>query len=115
MEINLDRRLIARWKTAATKLGIEVVAPVELQDAAGIAFSCEVFLPDFGSDNGALIVSPKTERRIRPQLRSLSDTIFIVHESGSAYKQTHVVEELMDFGWFGKPGEEPDWYIMRRG
>lgn len=115
MGINLDHRLIARWKTAATELGIKVVAPVELQDAAGIAFSCEVFLPDFGSNNGSLIVSPKTERRIRPQLRSLADTIFIVHEIGSAYKQTHVVDELMDFGWFGKRDEEPDWFITQRG
>jgi hypothetical protein len=118
MEDALEQKLMERWQAAAVDLGIKVIAPVTLHDAAGIAFNCEAFLPDFGTKNGAVIVSGKTRRRVRAQLRSLSDSIYVAgaeRKLGPTYNRSHIIDELLDYGWYGKPGDEPDWYLRRQG
>lgn len=112
----MEQRLIDRWRSAANDLDITVEAPVELRDATGVPFLCEVMLTDFGSAGGAIIVSAKTERRIRANLRSLGPNIWVAiseRRPASAYDRDHVIAELMDFGWFGEAGKEPDWYVQR--
>jgi hypothetical protein len=118
MDDALEKRLIERWQTAAADLGIRVIAPVMLHDAAGTAFYCEAFLPDFGAKNGAVIVDARTERRVRGQLSSLGDSVYVVgaeRKLGPTYNRSHIIDELLDHGWYGKPGDEPDWYLQRRG
>jgi hypothetical protein len=109
-ESGLDRRVVARWRAAAEDLGIRVTAPVELRDADGSPFACEAFVDDFGSSVGAVVISRKTERRVRVQLRGLSGRIWTSVGGPAAYKRNHVMQELLDWGWFGPPGGEPDWY-----
>ena len=118
MEAGLDEGLIERWRRAAVDLGIRVTAPVELRDAAGAPFLCEVFVPDFGSATGGLVVSQRTERRLRPRLRGLGEGLFLcVAESRQRrdYSRNAFIAELEDWGWFGQPGGEPDWYVERCG
>jgi hypothetical protein len=113
----LDGRLIEIWRTAANDLGIRVTAPVELRDATGETFVCEALVVDFASPGGAVIVSAKTERRVRQRLRSLSDGLWVCIEGErrpSAYRRKHVIDQLQDWGWFGSPGEEPSWYASSR-
>ena len=116
METNgLEQRLVERWRHAAENLGILVTAPVKLRDASGQPFTCEALVHDFGSPTGAVVVSPRTERRVRHSLRSRGDELW-VSGSGrtlSAYNRKHVIEELLDWGWFGKAGGEPAWYTER--
>jgi hypothetical protein len=111
----LEQRLVEQWQKAAEDLGIRVTAPVELRDASGRSFTCEALVRDFGSPTGAVVVSPKTERRVRAHLRSAGDKLWV---SGSGrrltgYNQRHFIEELVDWGWFGNPGGEPGWYRER--
>jgi hypothetical protein len=110
----LEQRLVEQWQKAALDLGIHVTAPVEFRDASGQPFACEALVHDFGSPTGAAVVSPKTERRVRAKLRSVGDKLW-VSRSGrlTGYNQRHFIEELLDWGWFGKAGEEPDWYSER--
>jgi len=108
----LDQRLIAQWRAAAEDLGIRVTAPVEVKDGSGGSFACEAFVHDFGSSNGGLVLSRKTERRVRAQLRS-SGLWWSGGErpQSTNYVRKHFVQELVDWGWFGQPGGEPDWYV----
>ena len=111
----LEMRLVEQWQNAAIDLGIKVTAPVELRDASGQSFTCEAFVHDFGSSTGAAVVSPKTERRVRAKLRSIGDELW-VSESGrrlTGYHRKHFIDQLLDWGWFGKPGSEPNWYSER--
>lgn len=113
----LDRKLIERWRRAAGDLGIRVTAPAELRDPAGVAFLCEIIIPDFGSSSGALVVSQRTERRLRPRLRALGEGRFLCVAGARQprdYSRAAFIQELEDWGWFGEPGAEPDWYVDRR-
>jgi hypothetical protein len=108
----LEQRLVALWQEAAEDLGIRVTAPVELLDASDRPFTCEALVHDFGSWTGAVVVSPKSERRVRANLRTLENKLWV---SGSeqrltGYSRKRVMEELLDWGWFGEPGAEPQWY-----
>lgn len=113
----LDYKLIERWRRAAGDLGIRVTAPAELRDPAGVAFLCEVFVPDFGSATGGVVVSQRTERRLRPGLRALGEELFLCvagPRQPRVYSRAVFIQELEDWGWFGEPGAEPDWYVDRR-
>jgi hypothetical protein len=116
MELDaLDRKLIERWRRAAEDLAIRVTAPAELRDPAGPLLLCEAFIPDFASPTGAVVVSQKTERRLRPRLRGLEETLWLsVAGQQHAYSRAALIQELEDWGWFGEPGRQPDWYVERR-
>ena len=108
----LEQRLVEQWQQAAVDLGITVTAPVELRDASGEPFQCEAFVHDFGSPTGAVVVSPKTERRLRGRIR---DELSVCRSERrvTGYNRKHFIDELLDWGWFGKPGAEPSWYSER--
>jgi hypothetical protein len=111
----LEQRLVEQWQKAAEDLGIRVTAPVELRDASGRPFTCEAFVQDFGSPTGAVVVSRKTERRVRANLQTMKDKLWV---SGSerrlvGYNRKHFINALLDWGWFGKAGAEPSWYSER--
>lgn len=111
----LEQRLVEQWKRAAHDLGIRVTAPIELSDASGQSFTCEAVVHDFGSPEGAVVLSPKTARRVKAHLRTLGNRLW-VSRSGpqtSGYERKHIIEELLDWGWFGEPGAEPGWYSER--
>ena len=109
----LDLRLVEHWLKAGEDLGIRVTAPAQLRDGEGKSFVCEAFVHDFGAPQGGAVISPRTERRVRQSLRSLGDD-FWYSVSGSqrpsAYERKHFIRELFDWGWFGKRGQEPEWY-----
>lgn len=116
-EPGLNPRVIALWRAAADDLGIRVIAPAELRDSDGEPFVCEAFVPDFGSPTGAVVVSAKTERRLRPRLRAPGDRLWLAVEprqQASAYVRKHFIRVLEDWSWFGEAGAEPDWYVDRR-
>jgi hypothetical protein len=109
--VRLNRHLIEGWRLAARDLGLRVTAPVELLDAKGRTFVCEAFVEDFGSPDGAVVVSQKTERRVRPNIRSLGDKVWCcVEGQPTAYRRKNYIDRLRDWGWFGTPGSEPSWY-----
>jgi hypothetical protein len=112
----LEQKLVQQWQQAADDLGIRVMAPVELRDANGRPFTCEAWVGDFGSANGAVVISPRTERRVRASLESIREQIWIskAEKRLTSYNRRHFVDELVDWGWFGKDGDEPSWYSDRR-
>jgi hypothetical protein len=111
----LDNRVVEDWRRAASDLGIRITAPVELTDASGHPFVCEALVHDFGSPQGALVVSRKTERRVRENLRDLGKDLFVCGTARRhvTYSQKDFVGALLDWGWFGTQGSEPLWYLER--
>ena len=108
----LNSKLVDGWRSAAHDLGIRVTAPVELRDAHGAKFECEALVHDFGSLKGGVVVSRKTERRVRESLRSLDSSVWVCIASDrqlSSYSRKHYIEELLDWGWFGEPERRPHW------
>ena len=109
----LNRRLVQAWRMAARELGVRVVAPISLIDGAGGTFVCEALVQDFGSPRGALIISRRTERRVRESVGSLGEDLWVSVEPDrqpSNFHRAYFVDALRDLGWFGSPGEEPSWY-----
>ena len=114
----LDMRLVEQWQTARDDLGIRVTAPAELRDGNGVTFVCEAFVHDFGSPQGGAVLSQKTERRVRQNLRSLGDKLWYSmgeRRQASTYVRKHFINELLDWGWFGEGGKEPSWYSTLTG
>jgi hypothetical protein len=111
----LEIRLVAAWRDAGEDLGIAVTAPAELRDAAGQPFWCEAFVPDFGSPAGGLVLSERTARRVREQLRS-GDFCYSIHPTRvrTAYERSTFIAELVDWGWFGAADAAPDWWPVGR-
>jgi hypothetical protein len=112
----LDQRLIDRWRRAADDLGLRVTAPAELRDAQGRPFLVEALVADFGSPSGGIVISARTERRLRRTLRALPG-LWLTIDPGrgpSAYHRRHVIAELEDWGWFGPTDAAPAWYVERR-
>ena len=113
----LDHKLIACWRQAGEDLGIRVTAPAELRGPAGAPFLREVLVRDFGSPAGLVVVSQRTERRLRSTLRALGERLSLCIAEARhprAYSRAAFISELEDWGWFGKPGGQPDWYVERR-
>jgi hypothetical protein len=113
-DTQLGSRLVAAWREAGEDLGIAVVAPVELRDAAGEAFLCEAFVRDFGSASGAVVMTSRTERRVRQQLRSLVSGLWYSLAPDERYVRKHFIDMLVDWGWCGDPDRKPAWYVGSR-
>ncbi|MBV9930158.1 MAG: hypothetical protein JO013_04355 [Alphaproteobacteria bacterium] len=114
-EAKLEMRLVAAWREAAADLGIAVTAPVEVRDAAGEPFRCEVWVRDFGSPGGGLVVSARTERRVRRQLRG-SGLSYCLEPTRArrGYDRHAFIAALIDWGWFGPPDARPGWWPAGR-
>jgi hypothetical protein len=111
----LDSKMIATWLAAADDLGIRVTAPVTLSDSAGNAFMCEALIHDFGSLTGAIVLSARTERRLRAEGRDPLKGYWSSSGGVGAYVRKQVIDTLEDFGWFGPRTATPKWYADRYG
>jgi hypothetical protein len=113
----LNPKLVEAWQEAGRDLGIRVTAPAGLSGSSGNPFLCEAFVPDFGSPSGTIVVSRKTERRVRRELRGLEGVAVTIspERQQRAYVRKSIIDELIDWGWFGAPGDEPDWYKEKGG
>jgi hypothetical protein len=114
-EAKLEMRLVTAWREAAEDLGIAVIAPAELRDPAGRPFRCEALVRDFGSPAGAVVLSERTERRVREPLRG-GGFWYAIHPTRmrTAYARGSFIDQLVDWGWFGPANARPDWWPVGR-
>ncbi|RYG98093.1 MAG: hypothetical protein EON58_08160 [Alphaproteobacteria bacterium] len=112
----LDERLIQLWRSTAAELEIRVIAPIELRNAGGEPFLCEALVCDFGSAQGAVVMSSRTERRIRHHVRSLNGSIWTSRSApreSLTFNRNYMIAELVDWGWFGAEDLKPKWYSSK--
>ncbi|HET7083456.1 MAG TPA: hypothetical protein VFI23_01705 [Rhizomicrobium sp.] len=97
----IDNQMSNAWAQAAADLGIRVIAPFSLI-AGDEELNFEAFVPDFGSAEGAVVMSEISERK-------LDRWFSILYPSYRQYDRAHFIETLDDWGWFGA-GKPPDWF-----
>ena len=105
----MDRMMSDAWREAGSRLSIRVVAPYRVDLPDGGILEVEVFLPDFGSPNGAFGISMEDEARGK---RAAGAAQFVSH-LGPDYRRFDdelFRETLDDWGWYGPDSERPAWY-----
>jgi len=100
------------WLDAADDLGIRVIHPFSFTTKSGIAGTTRgVFLPDFGSPAGALLLCRFDSEELH---RLAEDTDFFESalnpQSYEPYRRDLYIETLNDWGWFGAPSCQPAWF-----
>ena len=107
---DVNDKLVAAWLEASKDLGIAVTAPYRVVASGEELLLCEAFIPDFGSPTGALAVSPRSRRKVRPVLREANRWYSELGDSYDRYKRTLFIDTLNDWGWFGQAHLKPDWF-----
>jgi len=101
----IDQKISDAWKRAADDLEIRVVAPFAIV-SDGETWNFEALVLDFGSGQGAVVMSQVSERR-------LDRWFSILYPIYRQYERDHFIDTLNDWGWFGV-GEPPAWYAGGR-
>lgn len=103
------------WRDASRDLGIRVEHPFVFQSRSGVTGTTSgVFLPDFGSPNGTLLLC-----RFDPEWldEAADDTDYFQSVLNphhyEPYDRETYIEALNDWGWFGDPDETPCWFQGR--
>jgi hypothetical protein len=97
----IDNQISSAWTQAAADLGIRIIAPFTLV-VGSEALNFEAFVPDFGSADGAIVMSEVSARK-------LDRWHSILYPSYQRYERAHFMDVLNDWGWFGA-GKPPDWF-----
>ena len=100
------------WQAAGMDLGVRVITPCEVETLSGESLVCEAHLPDFGSPNGATLLSHDATSMLRDQLPGR--WFSVLYEPYERYDRDLFVETLNDWGWFGPVDAAPSWYVGAR-
>ena len=105
-------RLIEKWQRAKKDLGIEFVAPYELEIHPGVRIRADLWVPQFGGKEGTLVVTEYSG--IEPHLsriRELGYGFSVLEEPSrpESYDRATFIDMLSDWGWTGQPEKKPGW------
>ena len=102
----IDPLIVSSWIEAAADLGIRVVAPFEFEASDGRRVLFEVFVVDFGSRTGAIIMSESSrdDEAVKGKWSS------VCSEGYRTYDRQYFLETLDDWGWYGDKAKTPPWY-----
>ena len=100
------------WLDAAKDLGIRIDHPFTFTTKGGITATTEgVYLPEFGGSNGTVLTC-----RFDPDgLDELADDTdyyrsWLNPHCYEPYEREHYIDTLNDWGWFGLPDDQPEWF-----
>jgi hypothetical protein len=106
-----DEAMVVASIHAGAELGVEVIAPFDLDSEVG-PIRCIAFIAHFGGANGIVVAPVHSPEAI--QLReatSGTDYYFsLLASTYEHYDRDLFVDTLNDWGWKGDPGQEPSWY-----
>lgn len=100
------------WIDASNDLGIVVVHPFKFRTNNGNEATTQgVFLPDFGSPDGTLLLC----RFDSDEIGELAEDLDYFQSGLSPfhyepYQQEVFIEALNDWGWFGSQDRVPTWF-----
>jgi hypothetical protein len=107
---DLNEKIVAAWLEASKDLGVTVIAPYRVETRGLQLLWCEAFVPDFGSPSGAIAISSRSRRMVRPVFRKIGRWHSDLGDGYARYRREHFIETLNDWGWFGPEQFKPDWY-----
>lgn len=112
VESSYVRELSNLWIKAAAELGIEVVAPFELE-VGDKHFVYPVLVRHFGGPNGALLIilGAADEEQLLEAARSRGYYCSLGNAGTQIpYNAESFKDILNDWGWHGPPGCHPKWF-----
>jgi hypothetical protein len=111
-----ENKLLKEWEAARDDLGINIVAPYEVALGNSRKIHADIFVPDFGHDNGTLIF--RDTEAVWPHREELSKLGYgySVLEEPSAdvehlYDREPFIEMLSEWGWTGNEADKPEWLL----
>lgn len=105
-------RHIDSWAPAAKELGVEILGPAEIDIGAGIFVEVDMLFPQFGPENGMLVVEKYSQLEPRRQdilAAGYGYSVFSPPPPGTYYSADDLAEMLADWTWNGRPEDQPDW------
>jgi hypothetical protein len=103
-----------RWMAIAKALQLRVSAPASIILPGGTRINADVLLIDFGAQRGMLLVTDYD--LVRPHEDSLLEAGYgfsVLTDPGlsaeSLPPSEDVIDALRDWGWAGRPEDEPAW------
>jgi hypothetical protein len=110
MKISEREQLREQWRSVASELGLQFVAPFSLALADGSHWEFAALLPQFGGGQGMLIDSEHSAA-------AFAAAAFAGYRVSSMLPESHhlpvdasnYIECLVDWGWAGESAA-PNWY-----
>lgn len=105
----LDEPLIKAWKIAAQDLGLEIIAPIQINTENGMV-TYPALIKYFGRKNGTLIA--RYTLFIDNPIPKYNDYYFsaLNAECYTTYNRENFIETLEDWGYYGGKNSKPEWY-----
>jgi hypothetical protein len=104
--------LLAKWRRAASDLGLDVVGPFEVILLSGTCLQAPVLIRCFGGANGMLLIfsyESVKERSSEILQAGYGFSVVSMPDLDEDYDREIFVEVLSDWGWSGAEAERPAW------
>ena len=102
-----DKKLCTAWKKAAFEIGVEFSTPFCIQDTDGKEHFYLGLVHQVGSSSGTLIASADTSPSGNDREREYALSL-LAYKYYSYFKPAVFTETILEWGWCGKKGEEPN-------
>jgi hypothetical protein len=106
-----DRGISDAWRQAEQYLGIRVTAPISIK-IEGQDLTFEAHVADFGGPVGTIALGHGTFQHHKALIQ-MGYFVSELFPSYRKYQRQFFIATQDDWLWFGKAGEEPDWYTGR--
>lgn len=109
-----ESKLLKKWKSARAELGLDIVAPYEVDLGNNVKVRAEFLVKHFGGRNGTLIFTDSDEFwKYHDQLSKLHYGTSVLDEptdeADVLFDKEAFIEMLSEWEWTGSEGEKPDW------
>ena len=107
-------KLLQEWETARDDLGLEIVAPYEVDLGNNGKLRAEILVKNFGGRNGTLIFTDEDKFwKYHEQLSALHYGTSVLDEptdeDNEIYDRDSFIEMLSEWEWTGEAGAKPGW------
>jgi hypothetical protein len=105
-------KIVAAFNEAAARLNFEFDRGFSITLHDELLVRPVGLLPHFGSPRGAVIFaeSQRIDASHLRELKGMGFFVSVLFESYEAFNQTHFMDTLNDWGYFGPSGLVPTWY-----
>ena len=107
-------KLLDEWMVAAKDLGLEIIAPFDVDLSDGVRLKADFLVKNFGGSSGTLVVT--SYENVEPhvqRLQSLGYGFSVLDEPkderNQAYCREGMIDVLSDWGWTGPKANRPHW------
>lgn len=107
-----ESALAAGWIEAATRLGLETVAPFSTTLPSGALVVAPILIKQVGAENGMVLVTEWADlRQVQHELASSGFGFSVMDEPRPGVSEIleSYVDVLRDWGWAGNANDEPAW------